>query len=451
MQDRFTEYFCCPSRYSIFTTQQPLSSNSGFFRLGSEVAFGHCFGANPAKSARQTLPDVPWALDSKNGRVLIPFDINEVVDNLRGEVYATAEPNGSTPGRAIRNLYYGLRPYLNLSFRKYLQQIYLRDWREIQFPHWPVDYSVDALFQQLMRCAIDKTSDKRVPFIWFWPDGASACAVLTHDVETEAGRDYCATVMDLDDSFGLKASFQLVPEVRYHLDQAFLESLRQRDFEICVQDLNHDGLLFRDEEQFRTRVKRINQYAKLWKAVGFRSAVLYRNQAWFDALEFDYDMSVPNVGRLDPQRGGCCTVMPYFIGKLLELPVTATQDYSLFHVLGDYGMELWKTQIQEIMKYHGFINFIIHPDYITKSKEISAVKQLLTHIAYLRSDQKLWTPKPSAAATWWRQRARMSIVEEAGIVKVRGEGSEHARIAYATMDAGRVVYNIAGKAAAQSN
>ena len=66
---------------------------------------------------------------------------------------------------------------------------------------------------------------------------------------------------------------------------------------------------------------------------------MYRNQAWFDALEFSYDMSVPNVAHLEPQRGGCCTVMPYFIGDLVELPLTTIQDYSLFHILGDYSTD----------------------------------------------------------------------------------------------------------------
>jgi hypothetical protein len=60
---------------------------------------------------------------------------------------------------------------------------------------------------------------------------------------------------------------------------------------------------------------------------GFRAAVLYRNPDWYDALTVAYDMSIPNVAQLDPQRGGCCTIFPYFIGNILEIPVTATQDY----------------------------------------------------------------------------------------------------------------------------
>ncbi len=55
-------------------------------------------------------------------------------------------------------------------------------------------------------------------------------------------------------------------------------------------------------------------------------------------------MSVPNVAHLDPQRGGCCTVMPYFIGDILEIPVTTIQDYTLFNILNDFSTRIWKEQ-----------------------------------------------------------------------------------------------------------
>ena len=79
--------------------------------------------------------------------------------------------------------------------------------------------------------------------------------------------------------------------------------------------------------------RRINDYAREFGCDGFRSGAMYREQDWFDAFEFSYDMSVPNAAHLEPQRGGCCTVMPYFVGNILELPLTTVQDYSLFHIL----------------------------------------------------------------------------------------------------------------------
>ena len=94
---------------------------------------------------------------------------------------------------------------------------------------------------------------------------------------------------------------------------------------------------------FLGRAQRINKYAEEWGAVGFRSPVMYRNLDWFQAFNFSYDMSVPNVGHLDPQSGGCCTVMPYFVGNILELPLTTVQDYPLYHILRQRSIDLWKT------------------------------------------------------------------------------------------------------------
>src|SRR6202043_3076800 len=125
-----------------------------------------------------------------------------------------------------------------------------------------------------------------------------------------------------------------------------------------------DGHLFDDHEQFQESASQINEFAMRFGSKGFRSGALYRNQEWYDAFLFSYDMSVPNVGHLDPQPGGCCTVMPYFIGRLLEMPVTTTQDYSLFHVRNCYSMELWKRQIDIILEGNGLASFIVHPDYV---------------------------------------------------------------------------------------
>src|SRR5262249_44518482 len=145
----------------------------------------------------------------------------------------------------------------------------------------------------------------------FWPHGARACMTMTHDVETVTGRDFCQHLMDLDDTFGIKASFQVVPEGRYAVPSGFLASIRNRGFEVAIQDLNHDGRLYDDRKEFLRRAKKINEYAQKYGAKGFRAAVLYRRPEWYSALNFSYDMSIPNVAHLDPQPGGCCTVMPY--------------------------------------------------------------------------------------------------------------------------------------------
>src|SRR6202030_3850149 len=105
-------------------------------------------------------------------------------------------------------------------------------------------------------------------------------------------------------------------------------------------------------------------YNKKFNARGFRAGVMYRDLDWYESYDFSYDMSVPNVAHLESQRGGCCTVMPYFIGKILEIPLTTTQDYSVFQILNDYSIHLWQKQLDLIRTRNGLISFVTHPDYL---------------------------------------------------------------------------------------
>jgi hypothetical protein len=286
----------------------------------------------------------------------------------------------------------------------------------------------------------------RIPFIWFWPDGARGCISMTHDVETVVGRDFCEQLLDLDDSFGIKASFQIIPEKRYRVTPEFLSQLRDRGFEICIQDLNHDGRLFDEREEFLRRVALINLYGREYGAKGFRSAVLYHNPEWYKDLDFSFDMSIPNVAHLDPQKGGCCTVMPYFIGNMLELPVTTIQDYTLFYVLNERSIDLWKTQIGMILAKNGLASFIVHPDYIIEPETQAVYKDLLAMLGELRKREAVWFALPREIDSWWRARDRMSIVKDGESWRIVGEGAERAVLAFARVMDGRLIYELADTA-----
>jgi hypothetical protein len=281
-----------------------------------------------------------------------------------------------------------------------------------------------------------------IPFIWFWPDGAQSSVIMTHDIEERVGLDFCKQLMDIDTRYDIPASYQIVPEHRYRISCDLLDELEARGFEINIQDLNHDGMLFRDRSEFERRARRINEYRIRMGARGFRSGVMYHNQDWYGSLHFEYDMSVPNVAHLEPQDGGCCTVFPYFIGPMLELPLTTTHDYSLFHILRQYSIALWKQQIDIILSKHGMISFLVHPDYIQESKERTVYVHLLEYLSHLRSTRNIWFALPGEVNDWWRQRATMQLARRGNGWTVVGAGSERARIAYARVIDGRLTYEI---------
>ena len=255
-----TELFRCPNDVADFELKGDLSQNNGFFRFGpNTVCYGQCSSGAPAKSAAAPLHDALKHLVTNSSSVQTPFDPVQVVDCLRHERYVD---NSTNIDKAFRSFYYAARPAMGPGVRKYIQRLYFRWRQKSPFSGWPVDTTVEEILERLLVCAMKSRNVTRLPFVWFWPDGAASCTTISHDVETNAGLQFCPQLMDLDDSFGVKSSFPLVPEERYTVSKSVLERIRGRGFEINVHDLNHDGYLFSDNERFLRRARRINQYAR---------------------------------------------------------------------------------------------------------------------------------------------------------------------------------------------
>lgn len=441
------EYFRCPETHAATHTARDLSGAPGYFRLGDAIGYGRQRVGPISDRSDRSLTDVGPAVTPLGDGVALPFDLAEVVGNLRHERYpeaqrAVAQVSTNSITRAV---YYALRPLLPVGVRKHLQRLHWRDWQEIPFPRWPVDTSVEVLMRTAVRIGLEQGGLSEFPFIWFWPDGAPACVMMTHDVEGPTGVAFCDCLMDMDDQFALPSSFQVVPEAPWASKvgtRQLVDRLRERGFEVNVHDLSHDGSLFRGRERFLRHAATINARSREFGSRGFRSGAMYRRQDWLEALDIAYDMSVPNVAHLEPQRGGCCTVMPYFNGHVLELPLTTAQDYTVFHVFGEYSTALWRQQIERIVAESGLVTFIAHPDYLREPRARAIYAELLEMLVTLRAERGAWIAQPAAIDAWWRERREMTLVRDGASWRVQGPNSERARVAYARLDGDRVVYDV---------
>jgi hypothetical protein len=447
MMSLLTDYYRLPGDTTVSLSVQPSSGESGFFRFGPNAT---CFGQS-ACGVSESVENVALSDASKSTQVnpceiRLPFDPAQIVDNLRLERYV--KKNGANGGRMVdlpivRKSYYAIREMLPVAVRKHLQKVYLGGWRKLPFPNWPLDFTVDTVHEELLRLWMEAKGVRRVPFVWFWPNGAPNAVIMTHDVETALGRDFTPELMRIDSSYKIRSSFQVIPEKRYEVPDEYVRNIRENGFEFNIHDLNHDGQLYQEHQLFLGRAKKINQYAKKFGATGFRAGVMYRNLDWYGAYEFSYDMSMPNVAHLEPQRGGCCTVFPYFAGKILEIPLTTCQDYSLFQILNDYSIGLWKMQIALLQKRYGLISFITHPDYLIDSRPRKVYESLLAYLQETIEREKLWMALPGEVDVWWRARNQMQLVQKDGNWAIEGPQSERAQVAFAVLDNGQLRYEVA--------
>jgi len=209
----FVDHFRCRPESAPFHLNGTVGQADGFFKLGESVCFGKAAGIEVAERASDALADVLPAIEPKLGgrNIRTPFNPTEIIDNLRRETYVKS----STGEHFFHTVYYRLRPLLPSALRIRLQRRLFHARQATAFPKWPMDDSVDTIFQSLMKLAIQAGPDGEVPFVWFWPEGKKAAVVMTHDVEQQAGVDECETLMDVDVEFGIKAAFHLIPEKRY--------------------------------------------------------------------------------------------------------------------------------------------------------------------------------------------------------------------------------------------
>ena len=155
------DYYRTPVE-SLDVISQPTDSGPGeigFFQFGrGGLCYGRCktgVAANAAGSAEfNALKDV-----LRHGTTIeLPFDFTEVVENLRLERYRQ-QRNGRlelfATSAPVRTFYYLIRKCLPFRVRRELQRIYFSDWKELPFPAWPVDFTVDNLHLEILRLALE--------------------------------------------------------------------------------------------------------------------------------------------------------------------------------------------------------------------------------------------------------------------------------------------------------
>jgi hypothetical protein len=324
-----------------------------------------------------------------------------------------------------RRAYYALKPAIPRAAQIMLRKYYAASRESRAFPSWPIESRIADLLGASVSNALQGCVGDELLGIAPWPAGHDFAFCITHDVEWDSGLRRAPDLLEVEQRVGVVSSWNLVPE-RYPIDWGIVDELRTAGSEIGIHGLRHDGRLFQSRSIFLSRLAKIEQYAAEWGAVGFRSPSCLRNVEWMRAMRFEYDSSFPDTDPYEPQPGGCCSVWPYFLGNMVELPLTMPQDHTLYEILGHKDLSLWDRKADWISQVGGLVLINVHPDYITTQERLRQYEEFLCR---MKERRRMWHAIPKEIARWWRDRDASVLVARDGKPAIEGPASNRATVA----------------------
>lgn len=240
-----------------------------------------------------------------------------------------------------------------------------------------------------------------------WKNSKQFALLLTHDIDSPRGYRYHQNLLEFEQIMGFISAFYFVPEERYKISTSDLDRIWDSGFEVGVHGLNHDGKLLQSPKKFFHRAKRINEYIRKWKAVGFRAPSVHHDLDLFRHLDIQYDASTFDVDPFEPQSEGVDTIFPFKVlnefgeHRYWELPYTLPQDFSLFVILKERTIDIWKQKLDWVAQNGGMVHLDTHPDYMNfggtppaaETYPLAYYTDLLDHISN-KYGGKYWNPLP---------------------------------------------------------
>jgi peptidoglycan/xylan/chitin deacetylase (PgdA/CDA1 family) len=390
--------------------------------MSSSVAIERAGGCrNAAEAPWRNDPFSFWKLPEDWRAPLAPTieDCERAVRRLLFEEYIS--PDRRAQSSALK-AYYKVKKFIPAGVRHWINYAAVRSRTRDQFPHWPCETALIDFWRDWLRSSLDRMGQSDAWHIGFWPEGKRCCIVLTHDVESEEGFERIEAMADLEERYGFRSAWNL-PMAQFPLDWKRLERLQARGFEIGAHGLAHDGRMFRSAEDFEECRTELERIAAEHGLRGYRGPSTLRNPQWIGKMAFDYDSSFSDTDPYEPQPGGTCSLFPFFLSRMVELPYTLPQDHTLIHLVRRNPVSLWATKARWIQSLGGMILTLIHPDYSGDSAGLASYEELLKILAGF---DDAWRALPREVAQWWRERAQMRLLASGSVPSIQGPGAMRA-------------------------
>ena len=296
----------------------------------------------------------------------------------------------------INRAYYFLKPIMPWRLRLALRRYRANRRRRLFADTWPIDPGAS-----------------RTPPGWpGWPGGKRFAFVLTHDVEGSKGVSRVEQLMNLEVKHGFRSCLNFVPEGEYRVADTIRNMLDHAGFEVGVHGLEHDGKLYSSKVGFAAKALRINQYLQRWNCSGFRSPLMQHRLGWLHRLDAEYDASTFDTDPFEPQPDGVGTIFPFWVpgphgSGYVELPYTLAQDFTLFKILEEHNIDLWKRKVDWIADNGGMVLVNTHPDYMCFEGQPGRDEYQVAHyeelLRYVREkfDGRYWAASPREVARYY--------------------------------------------------
>ena len=385
--------------------------------------------AQEIRNEQGTLVGAVWRNDD-DGSTVLPFDPNELIHNFWSERYLEYVRPAAVSHLAglARRGYYRARPLLPRAVQMSMRRSFSRVQSKSRFPRWPVETALHDFYDFLF-ATVAGVAQRPVPFIGLWPGNFAWALVLTHDVEAQVGYEKLPELLQVELEGGYRSSWNFVPQNRYVVADELVESLQEQGFEVGVHGFNHDGRDLVSLANLKRRLPGIRDSAERWQAKGFRSPATLRSAELMPLLGFDYDSSYTDTAPFEPQAGGCCTWLPFMIEDLVELPITLTQDHTLFDLLGHRDESVWVEKARFLRQRGGMALVLTHSDYVGQPYLLDSYRRLLQEFA---DDSSAWKALPREVSDWWRRRSNSSLEEIGGEWCVVGPAQREARVEFSS-------------------
>jgi peptidoglycan/xylan/chitin deacetylase (PgdA/CDA1 family) len=240
-------------------------------------------------------------------------------------------------------------------------------------------------------------------------------------------------MLEMERKLGFRSGVFFVAE-RYPIPDDLREYITSHDCEVGIHGLKHDGWLYHSDAEFQTRIVRIRQYLTKWNAVGFRSPAMHHRLDWLGTLGAEYDCSTFDIDPFEPQPDGMKTIFPFWVSGTgdhsgyVELPYTIPQDFTVFILLKQKGIDLWIRKLDWIAEHGGMALLITHPDYMdfedgkSSDRPVYPIRYYTNFLEYIQKKYagQYWHVLPRNVASFWKQtRERYSASQSSTMIDKR--------------------------------